>query len=274
MLPYIAAGFGLGLLLYPWLSPAQGILSLSQEMARQFVLLGITLFIAANVKGALALKRIPIWLPACIAALAALLVRSTVLAGLPFVPGDEDEYLFQARIFARGHVTAPAPPHAERFWAPGILIHGARWFGHHQPGHSLLLAAGVVLGIPGIIPAVSTGLTVLLLSMTARRLAGPDAGALTALLAMTSPMLLLTGATLVSETTSLLAVAAIFWLAVAEPFGRRSLLLAGLMVGWLLNVRLMTGISAGLATMVLLGARFRFLLPGIGVGIAGMMAHN
>ncbi|MBN1426488.1 hypothetical protein JXA88_18215 [Candidatus Fermentibacteria bacterium] len=275
MLPYIAAGFGFGLLLYPWFSPAQGILTLSQEIARQFVLLLITLFIAANVKEMPKQKRLPLWVAPLVVVALAVLLRHTVLAHLPFVPGDEDEYLFQARIFARGRISAPAPPGAASFWAPGLLIHKGRWFGHHQPGHSLLLAAGVLLGAPGLVPALSSGLTVLLLSLTAQKIGGRDAGILTGLLALSSPMLLMTGATLVSETTSLLLVVAVIWLLIAQPCGdRRSPLWAGLVLGALLNVRIITGMGALLAALLLVGRGYRRLIPGIAVGLAALVLHN
>lgn len=275
MLPYIAAGFGFGVLLYPWLSPAQGILSFSQEIARQAVLLLITLFVAVHVKEMPRLKRVPLWVAPLLVVAISLLLRRSVLAGLPFVPGDEDEYLFQARIFARGRITAPAPPQAESFWAPGLLVHGGRWFGHHQPGHSLLLAMGVLLGAPGLVPALCSGLATLLLSLTAQKISGHDAGILTGLLALSSPMVLLTGATLVSETTSLLVVAAVMWLVIAQPCGaRRSLLWAGVALGALLNVRILTGLGAILAVLPLTGRRCRRLIPGIAAGLAALALHN
>lgn len=274
MLPYIATGFGFGLLLYPWFGPAQGTLSFSQEMARQAVLFLVTLFVAAAVKVPPKLTRIPVWAPALIVLTVCLVLRHTVLAGLPFVPGDEDEYLFQARILARGHLTAPAPPQVEHLGAPGILVHGGRWFGHHQPGHGLALALGLVVGLPTLLPALSTALTVLLLSLTARKVGGAHAGILTGLVAMTSPMVLLTGATMVSETTSLLLVAAVCWLVVTERLGPRSLLGAGIVLGALLNVRAVTGLAALAAAMVVLGRRARLVAPGVLLGLLALLAHN
>ncbi len=275
MLPFLAAGFGFGLLFYPWLSPSHGTLSLPEEAARQLVLLLVTLFIAAKVEAPPRPSRFPLWVPALCAFVAAALLRASVLSGMPFVPGDEDEYLFQARIFARGHLTAPAPQEPEAFWAPGILVRNGRWFGHHQPGHGLLLGFGLLVGVPWLVPALSTGLTVLFLALTARTLADQEAGAMTGLLALSSPMLILTGASLVSETSSLALVAAVFWLLLAEPLGPRwSATAAGLALGFLLNVRVVTGVAATGASIVVLGSRARRLLPGLVMGLVCLLVHN
>ncbi len=276
-LPYIAAGFGLGLVLYPWFGDSGGTLSLVEEMGRQILLFGVTIFVAANIESVPRIGRIPVWIPALIATVACLILRRTVLSGLPFVPGDEDEYLFQAAIFAKGGITAPVPPSAHLFWAPGILIHGAQWFGHHQPGHSLFLALGKLLfGSPSVVPALFTGIVVLLLGLSARHIAGHEAGVLASLLAMTSPMLLLTGSTLVSETSSLLLVSLVFWLLIAAPLGKeRAIYLAGAAIGILLNVRLVAGIGVILAAIALAGfGSIRRLLPGAVVGIVLALIHN
>src|SRR5262249_42562195 len=54
---------------------------------------------------------------------------------------DSAGQLFQAKIFARGRLFAPAPPVSEFFDYIGsfLVIHDGRWFGMYQPGLSLML---------------------------------------------------------------------------------------------------------------------------------------
>lgn len=274
MLTFVALGFGLGLLAYPWVSPHRGDLTMSQELARQGLLLVVTFLVAARARLRVRVTRIPLVLPAVVVVVACLTIRATVFLDRPFVPGDEDEYLFQARIFAEGHLTAPAPRDPERYWAPGLLVHRGRWFGHHQPGHALVLALGQWVGKPSLVPAVLSGLTLWWVGSCAGHLAGPQAGALTALLGMTSPMLLLTGSSLVSETSSLALVALVAWLLMARPLGARSPVVAGLVLGVLLNTRLPTALAAAVAGAILARRHAPALLPGLALGCVALVVHN
>lgn len=275
-LTYIAAGFGVGLVLYPWVGSGGGTLTLGEEAGRQLLLLGITLFMAGHLSGSPTYRRVPLWIPALIALVTCFVLRKTVLFDLPFVPGDEDEYLFQATIFSRGRVTAEAPALAHLFWAPGILIHNGQWFGHHQPGHSALLMLGQMFGVPWVIPPLATATTVFLLALTTQRLAGREAGLLAGILAMSSPMLLMTGATLVSESSSLLLVSMVFWLLITRPAGIcRSAYLAGIAAGLLLNTRLLIGFGAFSVGMILSDwSTVKRMLPGVLGGLAIALVHN
>jgi len=240
------------------------------------MLLAVAAFVAAKLPIKTTIRRIPVLLPALGTFILCLLISHTVVKTMPFVPGDEDEYIFQAKIFARGALTAPAPEPAHPFWAPGILVHEDRWMGHHQPGHSLFLSLGLILGSANLIPALMTGLTVLLLTLSGRALGGKETGYLTGILGMTSPMLLMTGATLVSETTSLLLVALGFWLIIRQP-GRmkNSILCAGFILGVLFNVRLLTAMCTIAALVCVMPIRnLRYLLPGLLAGMLFAAVHN
>ena len=240
------------------------------------MLLAVVAFVAAKLPIKTTIRKIPVLLPAVIAFVICLIISQTVLKTMPFVPGDEDEYLFQARIFARGSLTAPAPDPAHPFWAPGILVHEDRWMGHHQPGHSLFLSLGLILGSVNLIPALLTGITVLLLTLTGRALGGREAGYLTGILGMTSPMLLMTGATLVSETSSLMLSALGFWFVIRQPGGmRNAIVCTGIIVGILFNVRLLTGMCALVALVCIIPLKYtKFLLPGLFAGLVFAGIHN
>ncbi|GAC1647503.1 MAG: hypothetical protein NVS4B3_01630 [Gemmatimonadaceae bacterium] len=55
---------------------------------------------------------------------------------------DEIVQLFQARIYAAGHLTAPLAPHPEFFGNLHMVERGGRVFAQFPPGHSVLLALG------------------------------------------------------------------------------------------------------------------------------------
>lgn len=71
---------------------------------------------------------------------------------------DSVVQLFQARIFATGHLTAPAPPGEAFVATQHMLVQDGRWFAQYPPGHAGLLSIGVLLGAVWLIPvALSLG---------------------------------------------------------------------------------------------------------------------
>jgi len=99
---------------------------------------------------------------------------------------DEAAYLLQAKVFARGHWTAPAAPLPEFFEQFHVLVTPVL-AGKYPPGHSLLLAPGVRLGLPGLMPVVLAGIAGGLLFLLARRFANPWVALLTWFVWTTSP---------------------------------------------------------------------------------------
>ena len=62
--------------------------------------------------------------------------------------------MFQAQIFASGHLTAPAPA-AEGFVATQhMLVVDGRWFAQYPPGHAMLLVVGILAGVPWLVPVL------------------------------------------------------------------------------------------------------------------------
>lgn len=83
---------------------------------------------------------------------------------------DEAAYLLQARLFAAGHWTDSLPPVPEFFEEPHVLVVPALASKYH-PGHSLLMAPGIRLRAPGLVPVVLLGLTAALIFVLARDVA-------------------------------------------------------------------------------------------------------
>ena len=84
---------------------------------------------------------------------------------------DESAYLLQAELLASGHWSRPSPPLFAAFTQPAVLVTPVL-APKMPPGHALLLAPGVLLHLPGLVPILLVGLTAALLAILVRRFAG------------------------------------------------------------------------------------------------------
>jgi hypothetical protein len=74
-------------------------------------------------------------------------VQEWLFNGIPHVT-DATSHLFQAKIFALGRMYVPAPPCPDAFWQPNVIMTtSGKWFTKYTPGHALLLAGGMRLGL-------------------------------------------------------------------------------------------------------------------------------
>jgi dolichyl-phosphate-mannose-protein mannosyltransferase len=159
----------------------------------------------------------------------------------PGVVHDERAYLLQAEIFASGHWTAPPPPIAAFFEQMHVFIEPAV-FAKYPPAHALTLVPGIWLGLPGLMPALTTGIAGALVFWLARRLANEWTALLTWWWWTTAWATLVWSASYFSETTStamwLIAVwATIRWL----DSGRSAdLLCVGAALAWGFEARPLT----------------------------------
>jgi hypothetical protein len=96
--------------------------------------------------------------------------------GVPAI-SDEASYLLQARLFAHFRWTAPPPPIREFFEQAHVLV-SPGIASKYPPGHALLLALGVMVGLPGLVPVVLTGVTAGLVFSITRRLTSAHAALL------------------------------------------------------------------------------------------------
>ena len=85
---------------------------------------------------------------------------------------DEQAYVLQAEIFARGHWTGEPPPIPGFFEQTHMFIE-PRLASKYPPGTSLLLVPGVWVGLPGLMPLLFTGAAGALLFAIVRRLVDP-----------------------------------------------------------------------------------------------------
>jgi hypothetical protein len=181
----------------------------------------------------------------CAGALALMIwIALSVFEGVPH-ERDSVAYLFQARMFAHGVVTAPAPAIPEAFKEDFIINVQGRWFGKYPPGHPLVLALGIILGAPWIVGPVLGSVSVGLLLLLGHRLFGFDIGLLSSVLLLASPFFLFMSGSYLAHTTSLaltLGALAVF-IPTGGPASVRSRLALGAVLGALLCTRQLTGVA-------------------------------
>jgi hypothetical protein len=123
---------------------------------------------------------------------------------------DESAYLLQARIFSQFRFTAPAPAPPQFFEQLYVNLRPAL-FSKYPPGTSLLLAPGVLLGVPGLPVVVMNAISGALVFALARRYAGGVVALLTWLIWSTSFPVQYFHAMYLSEVPSSLAWLLTWW---------------------------------------------------------------
>lgn len=174
-----------------------------------------------------------------------LFINFYYLEGIPHVP-DSAAYLFMAKMFATGHIIMPIPVSPEHFnFFPGILsIDNGKWLFQYPFGHPLLLAIGIFIGIPNIIPPLVGTLFVLILYLIAKEVFDRKTALFALILPILSPFFLENASSFMSHNT------AAFYLVLSLYFSIRfyksknvwHALLSGLFVGLLFNTRPLTAL--------------------------------
>ncbi|WP_347313532.1 glycosyltransferase family 39 protein [Defluviimonas sp. SAOS-178_SWC] len=196
------------------------------------------------------LHRLSPIVPATFMVLASLALGQFAFEHLPHVE-DEVAYLFQARTFASGALSVPAPPDAA---LPGLEyylldVKDGRWFSTSVPGWPLALAPFVMMGLPWLINPILAGISVLLAYDIALRKVGRDQADLVALMMASSPWLIAAAASLMPHTLTLTLMLFAWWMVLRAraASGRevRRLVLAGLAMGWIFATRPLDGLVIG-----------------------------
>lgn len=153
---------------------------------------------------------------------------------------DTMAQLFQARIFAAGQASAPAPERLEFFIGQYLVEHDGRWFAQYPPGHPAFLALGLWLGIPWLVNPLAFGGTVFLVFGIARRLLGERTGRLATALYALSPFVLLMSGSYMNHVTAGLFLALAFYAltrVVVDRAGGRWIAVTGAALGIAVAIR-------------------------------------
>ena len=168
------------------------------------------------------------------------------LTSIPVVH-DEASYLFQAKLFAHGHWTAPSPPMPEFFEQYHVFV-VPHYASKYPPGHAALLVPGIWLGLPGLMPVIISGIAAALVFAIVRRLFNAGVAFWTWLIWITTPFVLWMMGSYYSQSTSTL-MWMLGWYAVVrwrERDDGRWLLVLAASVAWLAFTRPLTAVAYAL----------------------------
>lgn len=161
-------------------------------------------------------SRISLWGWAVVAVAAGWLIGGAWLDGFPII-GDVYAVLMQAKTFALGQLTVPAPPVPEAFSQHRFVVAHGVWISQYPPGWALLLTPLAWLGLPfWLAPAVFGAGILILFWRIARRRLDPTLAAFAVLTLAGSAFFVLNASTLFPH-----APAAFFGLAAVEAVLRK-----------------------------------------------------
>ena len=151
---------------------------------------------------------------------------------------DEIDYVFQARLFASGRLSAPSPCARDFFTFPHTINNG-RWLSMYTPGYPLVLSLGVLVGAPWLVNPLLAALCVFLFYALGLELYGRATGVLAAVLGAASIWFLLLSSSFMNHTCSLF-FASLFLLFLVRSVRTPSVgngLLAGIGLGAMAIIR-------------------------------------
>jgi hypothetical protein len=129
-------------------------------------------------------------------------VSLVVFRDYPFCM-DEYNYLYQAKIFASGHLYLKTDSQLSDLFETFMIFKDSKLFSKYPPGCSLLLLLGVKLGIPGLINPLLSVATMLLIYLLGAKLVGRKFSLLALLVIASNIYFLGYGASYFSQPASL-----------------------------------------------------------------------
>lgn len=171
---------------------------------------------------------------------------------------DEIAQLFQAKIFARGSLTAALPPLPEffRYYYDNMLFTD-RWYSQYPPVHPFLLMFGVLLGMPWIVNPILAACSVFPLYGFARACVEEREARLAVVFFCISPFVLFMSASYMNHVSALFFLL-LFLFCTEKALWRGSAwhgFFAGIAVGAMLNIRPGEAVVVGLPFCMAYAAR-------------------
>lgn len=157
-------------------------------------------------------------------------------------------HIFHAKIFLAGKLYLPAHPLNEFFDLHTLVVTNGRWFSHFPPGHTLLMAAGVLVGAPWIVNPLLGSLAVVVFYRIGRELYDEKTGRIAAALAAFSPFILFMSAEYYAHASALLGMSAfvLFFAKMLRTERYGYALAAAASLGFAFNARPITAVAGAL----------------------------
>ncbi|RKU12977.1 hypothetical protein C6501_10050 [Candidatus Poribacteria bacterium] len=155
------------------------------------------------------------------------------------VPGTFDGclYMFQARLFAHGMLSAEIPPEPQFFENLHIIL-SDKWYTQFPPGFPAVLALGVLLRVPWLVNPILGALTIVGIYLIANELYGNRTAKLSALLACTSSFFLFMSSEFLAHTSTLFFITIAF-LSFVWMVKKKHPLLSAMVCGTALGIALL-----------------------------------
>lgn len=156
------------------------------------------------------------WFYGVLLALATIVYSIAALKIFNGVPHLDDSVaaLWQARVFAAGHISLPLSALPDFFEVFGVLGADAQ-LGHqvgmYPPGWSLLMLPGVLSGLAWLVTPLFGGALVIVIARVAAEMYGEKTGRIAGLLALTSPIISGLSATMLSHVPTALFLTLTLW---------------------------------------------------------------
>ena len=161
---------------------------------------------------------------------------------------DTTSYLFQAKIFARGRLYLDPPPEFGFSPSPHINILNGKWYSKYPFGNALLLAFGVLINAPWIVPTLISAITLILIYFLVKEIYNVRTAMFTIILTMISPAFVIMGATWFSEYASrfFLALFLLFLIKSIRQIKWQFAAISGFALGYAFNTRPLTAFAFGI----------------------------
>jgi len=134
------------------------------------------------------------------------ILLSILLSGLYFrftyFEPDTVSYSFQAKLFARGKLSAEVPPEQGFSSSPHVNVFNSKWYSKYPFGNALMLTLGEFVNAQWLIPALVTGFALILLYLIVQEVYDRRIAIIAAVLGLISPATLGMGCTWFSEPVS------------------------------------------------------------------------
>ncbi|MFO7888935.1 MAG: hypothetical protein R6V04_01195 [bacterium] len=146
---------------------------------------------------------------------------------------DEANYLFQAKVFAAGRLTAPPAALSEEFFQILYFIQSPdKWYSSFFPGQSVLLAVGILMKVPFLINPFLTAVLLLITVWAGKKLYSINTGVMAGFFLLCSPFVLFQGASFFSHIfPAVLITIVLVWVLNTEEFFYGKVFVCGLMTG-------------------------------------------
>lgn len=187
------------------------------------------------------------------------IILSWVYFQFSYFEPDTVSYLFQAKLFERGKLYLDAPPEIGFSSSPHINILNGKWYSKYPFGNAFMLMFGEFLNAPWLVPAITTGLALLLLYLIVSETYGKNTALVATILGLISPATLGMGCNWFSESVSRFYLAIyVLGLILTLKDGSRHLpiignrtwllpLLSGFALGYAFNTRPIPAVAFGIS---------------------------